>query len=173
MRGGAPLLLFAAAFGLIVLVAGGWLGAGWETTREPSAAEVARVQDQLAALEREEQAALQARYPLGYAAFAVTGGRLLRVDGPEPVGVRIDVDWSRTVLESIVPTSVILRPPEVTGDDGRVLAATSVRMPHVAGFQWAWLRAGGIEGWAEVLEGGPNRFTCVLGLRPEVGGRRG
>ena len=46
MRGRAPLLLFAAAFGLIVLVAGGWLGAGWDATPEPPAAEVARVQSE-------------------------------------------------------------------------------------------------------------------------------
>lgn len=173
MRGGAPLLVCAVAFGLIVLVAGGWLGADRDATSEPSAAEVARAQDALATLERDQRAVLVVRYPLGYAVFAVTGGRLLRVDGPVLTGIRLGVDWSRTVLESTVPTSVILRPPDVTGDDGRVLAATSVRMPHIAGFQWAWLRAGGIEGWAEVLEGGASRFACVLGLRPEVGGRRG
>jgi hypothetical protein len=173
MRGSAPLLLFAAAFGLIVLVAGGWLGAGRDAMREPPAAEVARGRDELAAVEREQRDALAARYPLGYAVFAVLGDRLLRVDGPEPAGRRPGVDWSRTVLASSVPTAVILQPPEVTADDGRVLAAAPVRMPHVAGFQWAWLRAGGIEGWAEVLEGTSSRFVCVLGLRPEVGGRRG
>lgn len=168
----APLALFAAAFLLILAIAGGWLGAGRDGAHVP-AADMTRAQDALAAREREERAALQVRYPLGWAVFAVEGGRLLRVDGPRPVGRGPVVDWSRTVLASNVPTAVILRPPDVTGEDGRVLAAAPVRMPHVAGFQWAWLRGGGIEGWAEVLEGASGRFVCVLGLRPEVGGRRG
>jgi len=169
----APLLLFAAAFAVIVLIAGGWLGSGRDGTHDLSAADATRVQVALGAREQEERAALQARYPLGYAVFAVAGGRLFRVDGPELVGRRPGVDWSRTALASSVPTAVILQPPDVTGDDGRVLPAEAVRMPHVAWFQRAWLRGNGIEGWAEVLEGSSSTFTCVLGLRPEVGGRRG
>jgi hypothetical protein len=168
----APLALFAVAFLIILAIAGGWLGSARDAPGDPTV-EVTQAQEALAAREREERAALRSRYPLGYAVFAVDGGRLLRVDGPEPVGPRLGVDWSRTVLASNVPTAVILRPPDVTGEDGRKLAATPVRMPHIAGFQWAWLRAGGIEGWAEVLEGTASRFVCVLGLRPEVGGRRG
>ena len=166
----APLLLAAAAFLVVVLVSAGWLGRG---RGERPETDPARVLADLRAREARERAALRERYPLGYAVFAVAGTQLYRVDGPEPPGHRPRVDWSRTELPSSIRTSVILRPPDATTHDGGTLVATPVRLPRIAGYQTRYLLGAGIEGTAEVLRADWTGFTCVLGLRPEVGGRRG
>lgn len=122
----------------------------------------------LAARDATDRAALRTRYPLGYALFAVQGTELHRLDGPAPAP-EVRVDWSATELLSTIPTSVILRPPDVVATDRSRVVATPVRLPRIAGFQKSYLRGGGVEGVAEVLDAHPGVFACVLGQRGDAG----